>query len=146
MMAEDACTLHGTCVAVAGAGVLILGPPGSGKSDLALRLIDSGAGELVADDQVSVVRRGARLIASAPKALAGLLEIRGLGIVPVKALNDVALSLVVNLAAASQIERLPEGATHGILGVALPSCAIDPSLASAAARVRAAVRYLAGPD
>ena len=80
--------LHGTCVSVGGEGVLILGDPGSGKSGLALRLIDEpGYGisgvllrsELVADDQVVVTRDQDRLMASSPTILRGKLEIRGLG-------------------------------------------------------------------
>jgi HPr kinase/phosphorylase len=89
-MKQSQIVLHGTCVSVGGEGVLILGKPGSGKSALALRLVDEpGHGisgvplrsELVADDQVIVTRDQGRLMASAPGALRGKLEIRGLGIV-----------------------------------------------------------------
>ena len=71
--------VHGTCIAIDGAGVLLRGPSGCGKSDLALRLIDGGA-VLVADDRVSLEARAGDLVASAPDALAGLLEVRGVGI------------------------------------------------------------------
>src|SRR5690349_5084103 len=67
---------YGTCVAKDGAGVLLIGPPGSGKSDLALRLLYQGF-QLIADDQVAIEDG----IAKPPAALAGLLEVRGLGIV-----------------------------------------------------------------
>ncbi|MCA3574861.1 MAG: HPr kinase/phosphatase C-terminal domain-containing protein, partial [Aestuariivirga sp.] len=115
-MHEEA-LIHGTCLAIGGAGVLLLGQPGSGKSDLALRLIDgSGTGlsgiargaRLVADDQVAVRRSGAKLVASAPAALAGKLEIRGLGIVDIDAAPEAELKLAVRLSPAAEIERLPD--------------------------------------
>ena len=77
--------VHGTCVAVAGVGVLLRGPPGSGKSDLALRLIDRGA-ELVADDRVTLRREDDGIVASAPASLAGLIEVRGVGVARVPAI------------------------------------------------------------
>jgi HPr Serine kinase C-terminal domain len=78
--ATDALMVHGTVVAIDGGGVLLRGPSGRGKSDLALRLIDAGA-RLVADDQVLLQRSGMQVLARAPAVLAGLLEIRGVGIV-----------------------------------------------------------------
>src|ERR1700722_4969710 len=68
--------MHGSCVSRDGEAVLVVGPPGSGKSDLVLRLLSRGF-ELVADDQVTITDG----IASSPEELAGLLEVRGLGIV-----------------------------------------------------------------
>ena len=130
--------------------MLLLGPSGSGKSDLALRMIDApgqGTGEevlearLVADDQVLVRRVGECLIASAPSSLKGLLEVRGLGIVGISALCDeIALSLALQLVPSSKVERLPdtEGSQIDILGVALPVLEIAPFHASAPAFVRAA--------
>lgn len=70
--------VHASCVAIGGRGVLLVGPSGSGKSDLALRLIDGGA-ELVADDRVALRLADGRPVADAPPALAGLLEIREIG-------------------------------------------------------------------
>ena len=141
--------VHGTCLVIGGCGVLLLGPPGSGKSDLALRLIDqSGRGtgletmtaRLVADDQVVITKRDDRLFAAAPPGLAGLLEVRGFGIVTVECVPEAELRLAVRLAQASTIERLPEtGASVVLLGVALPEIAVDAAAASAPARIRAAV-------
>jgi serine kinase of HPr protein (carbohydrate metabolism regulator) len=149
---SDTILLHGTCVAVGDCGVLLLGPPGAGKSDLALRLIDQeGAGtsgqrrkaRLVADDQVAICRNGEILLASAPERLAGRLEVRGIGIVAVPVVESVALRLAVRLAAAASIERLPDVAMrHEILGLALQAVAIDAASPSAAARVRAAIDHL----
>jgi HPr kinase/phosphorylase len=150
-MKDKQTILHGTCVSVGGKGVLILGAPGAGKSDLALKLIDeAGYGtsskllrsQLVADDQVVITRRGNRLAASAPPALKGKLEIRGLGIVDVKTKPKVNLSLVVKLQAHAHIERMPDRATFKTLDVSLPLMEIDGSTASATARLRAAVNRL----
>lgn len=150
---HDEALIHGTCLSVGGEGVLLLGQPGSGKSDLALRLID-GAGtglsgiargaKLVADDQVVVRRSGSRLIASAPAALAGKLEIRGLGIVDVDTALEAELKLAVRLSPATDIERLPDltRARMEILGATIPLVLIDPESASAPARIRAALDHL----
>lgn len=138
--------VHGTCVALAGCGVLILGPSGSGKSDLALRLIDQpgrGTGgerlsaRLVADDQVRITSRQGRLVATAPPALAGLMEVRGLGIVALDCAAEAELELVVRLAEAKDIERLPERSQCVLFDLAVPEIAIDPRSPSAPARVRA---------
>lgn len=134
--------LHASCVAIEGLGVLLRGPSGVGKSDLALRLIDAGA-TLVADDQVELELGGGQVIARAPDALEGLLEVRGLGIVRLAFLREIALALVVDLAAEIP-ERMPEPATAELLGVALPLLGLDPRPPSAAATLRLAVRVAAG--
>jgi HPr kinase/phosphorylase len=121
---------HGTCVARDGAGVLLIGPPGAGKSDLALRLIGRGF-VLVADDQVEITDR----VASAPETLSGLLEVRGLGIVRLPHVARADLKLVVSLIESS--ERLPAPLTHATLG--LPMVHLDPASASAADRVALAL-------
>ena len=154
-MKEHQTCLHGTCVSVSGEGVLLLGEPGTGKSDLALRLIDEpGYGmsenlmrsELVSDDQVIVTRDQDRLMASAPATIRGKLEIRGLGIVTLDTQPSVTLSLVVKLQIQSRIERLPDPATFDILGLALPLVEIDGNSPSAPARLRAALHWLKQPN
>jgi serine kinase of HPr protein (carbohydrate metabolism regulator) len=143
--------MHATCLAIAGQGLLILGRPGAGKSDIALRLIDEpgyGLGkdlrraELVADDQVLIRRDGAVLRASAPAAtIAGKLEIRGLGIVDVPYRESAELAICVRFAPASEIDRMPPPAAEEILGIALPVFLIDPASPSAPARIRAALDW-----
>lgn len=111
--------VHATTIDIAGLGVLIFGASGAGKSDLALRLIGEGA-LLVADDQTEVeIVGGARLRASMPKRIAGLIEARGVGVVraPTKLATD--LRLAVSLIAA-EVERMPESRTWSLPGQAEP--------------------------
>ena len=135
--------LHATCVSISGTGVLIRGLSGSGKSDLALRLIDQGA-ELVSDDYCEITVEGARLIAAVPATIAGKLEIRGYGIVQLPYIEKVAVGLIVDLVKADEIERLPENSTTTIENIALPWLRLDPFTPSAAHKVRMIVRILAG--
>jgi serine kinase of HPr protein (carbohydrate metabolism regulator) len=133
--------VHGTCIALADSGVLLRGPPGSGKSDLALRLFDLGA-RLLADDQVCLSKRAGELWASAPPALAGLLEVRGIGLVRVEPAGETRLRLVVDLLPAERIERLPEQASCRIDDVELRQCALAAFEASAPQKVRLLVHAL----
>ena len=136
--APNEMTLHATCVALGDRGVLITGPSGNGKSDLALRLIDEGA-KLVADDLATLRAEDGGLLALAPPRLAGKIEVRGIGIMPVASAPEVRLALEVALAPSAEIERLPEPETVQYLGVALPRVPLDPFTASAAAKVRLAL-------
>jgi HPr kinase/phosphorylase len=113
--------IHASCASLDGAGVLLVGPPGSGKSDLVLRLLDRGFC-LVADDRVEIEDGMAR----APAALAGLLEIRGFGIVCLPHVAAARLALVVNL---ERGERLPLPQRHAATG--LPLINLDPERAAA---------------
>ena len=133
---------HATCVAVDGAGVLIRGESGAGKSDLALRLIDGGA-LLVADDYCDLTANGQLVQATVPAKIAGKLEVRGYGIVSLPYQASCTISLVVDLAPADHIPRLPDRDTCDVLGVAVPHASIDPKSASAPARVRAVIKDLA---
>jgi serine kinase of HPr protein (carbohydrate metabolism regulator) len=130
-------TIHASTVSLNGRAVLISGPSGSGKSDLALRLLDRGF-VLVSDDQTIVRRDGDRLLAAAPPNIAGKLEIRGIGIVELEQVNDVPVALLVELT--GDIERLPDDSRERpILGVKLPLVSIDAMTASAASKVGVAL-------
>jgi HPr kinase/phosphorylase len=142
--------VHATAVALKAQGrtwqaVLLRGPSGAGKSDLAARLIEAGA-RLVADDQTELERRGRRLMAACPKTLAGLLEVRGVGIVKLRRSQLVAhapVALLVDLVPPQRLERLPEPARESLLGVALPVLALAPFEASASAKLRLALAQIA---
>lgn len=142
--------IHANCISISGCGVLLSGPPGSGKSDLTLRLIDEpgrGTGtnvmstNLIADDQVLLCIKKGCLVAKAPPALAGLMEVRGLGIVPVPYLEEVQVFLSVHLVEGDLPERMPDFETDHVsfLGIDVPRISIDPKLPSAPARLRSAV-------
>ncbi|MGE5147594.1 MAG: HPr kinase/phosphorylase [Candidatus Eiseniibacteriota bacterium] len=133
--------VHATCVEVEGMGVLLRGPSGSGKSDLALRLIDGGA-RLVADDRTDLAVEDGRLIATCPAALAGRLEVRGVGIGSVPSVARAVVGLVVDLVAADRVERLPDWAPCRIDGIAVPCLALAPFEASAPAKLRLAARWV----
>jgi HPr kinase/phosphorylase len=107
--------VHGTAIAIAGRAALIRGPSNSGKSDLALRCLMQAPTpllphtvELVSDDQVLIERGDRHLLVRAPAAIQGLLEVRGLGIVRIPAIDSGQLSLIVDLVAPEKVERLPE--------------------------------------
>lgn len=135
-------TIHATCVALAGTGLLLRGASGSGKSDLALRLIDGGA-LLVADDRVALALEDGRVVARPPAALAGFLEVRGLGPMPMPSTAAAPVALVIDLVPGASIERLPEPRSCAYLGIVLPLFALDPFEASAPAKVRVMVHAAA---
>lgn len=130
--------LHASTVAIDGQAILITGISGSGKSDLALRLIDRGA-TLVSDDYTLVVRSDAALLASAPATIRGKLEVRGIGLVECESLDVARAALLVRLGGV--IERLPTGEDHEVIaGVRLPAISIAPFEASAPIKVEYALR------
>jgi HPr kinase/phosphorylase len=140
----DKLLLHATAIAIDGRAVLLRGASGSGKSDLALRLIDAGA-RLVADDQSELCRRGAEVIVRAPAAISGLLEVRGIGIMRLDALAEAPVALVVDLVLAETIERLPARRCETILGLALPLIRVAPFEASVTAKLRLALHAFTAP-
>jgi serine kinase of HPr protein (carbohydrate metabolism regulator) len=133
-------TMHASTVAINGRAVLLTGPSGAGKSDLALQLLER-AFMLVSDDQTIVSRDGDRLIASAPPAIAGKLEIRGIGIVDLETVGDVPVALLVELT--SDVQRLPDEKRElPVLGIRLPLVSVDARAASAASKIALALDRL----
>lgn len=121
--------------------MLIRGAPGSGKSDLALRLVEEGA-RLVADDRTDLAVVEGRLVATAPPAIAGKLEVRGIGIVDARMAAEAPVALIVDLRQADQIERLPERDVEAVAGVSVPRIDLAPFEASATAKIRLALRLI----
>lgn len=130
-------TVHASAVAIDGRAVLIEGRSGSGKSDLALRLIDRGA-KLISDDYTLVLRHGAGLIARSPATITGKMEVRGVGIVDLPCVSDVPVALIVQLG--GEIMRLPERRLRRVAGIDVRQVAIDPFHASAPIKVELALR------
>lgn len=133
--------IHASCIELAGAGILLRGPSGSGKSDLALRLIDGGA-RLVADDRTDLTAEDGALIASPPATILGKLEVRGIGIMTLPSVARARVGMAVDLVDPSSVERLPKGQRCSYLGIDLPLIAVAPFEASAPAKLRAAARAL----
>lgn len=138
--------IHASCVAVDGRAILLRGPSGSGKSDLALRLIEAGA-FLVADDQVVLEAVGGVLFANPPEPLAGMIEVRGIGIIEDQPWQGAPVALVIDLVEPDRVERLPEPQTCVLEGVELPCLSLAAFEASASAKIRVAIASLeaAGP-
>ena len=137
MVVPSSDRLHATTVAIDGVAVMIEGASGSGKSDLALRLIDRGA-TLVSDDQTLVVRSGKGLLARAPTTIAGQIEVRGIGILTMPHVDDVPVGLLVRVDGA--IERMPDRRARKIVGIDVRQFAVDPFHASAPIKVELALR------
>ncbi|MCZ8316774.1 HPr kinase/phosphatase C-terminal domain-containing protein [Phreatobacter sp.] len=151
-------SLHATAVLVGAKALLIRGAPGSGKTSLALRLValgEAGASifvRLVADDRVHLAASGGRLVVSAPAAIAGLAEQRGIGLRPIPFESAAVIGLVVDLGAADAA-RMPEEAalTASIAGVSLArlpvAAGVDPLpiVASAISWCRIPAAVLAAP-
>jgi serine kinase of HPr protein (carbohydrate metabolism regulator) len=134
-------TLHATGVAIEGRTVLLCGPSGSGKSDLALRLIDRGA-LLVSDDYTLVKRVDGRLIATAPSTIAGQMEVRGIGIVALPHQDEAPIALLIDLC--EQVERMPmERASRTVAGIQVPVAKLNPFEISAPIKVEMALKAFA---
>jgi serine kinase of HPr protein (carbohydrate metabolism regulator) len=145
--------VHGTCVALGRKAALLRGPPGSGKSDLALRFLflarrgpaalDPPA--LVADDQVCIRRDGERVLATAPDSIRGQMEVRALGIVGVKAAAEAEVVLVVELVDPGAVPRMPApDSTFRLAGVDLPLLQLAPLEASAPIKLALAIARARG--
>lgn len=147
-------TLHGTAIAMGGKAVLLRGPPGAGKSDLALRCLAVAAPlllpepvYLVCDDRAFLSRHGGALIVAVPEQIRGQIEVRGLGIVPVPSQPSARLVLVADLVAGDQpVERMPDPVAIVFEGIAIALMRVHPFEASAALKVLMALRATEGGD
>lgn len=128
-----------SAVAIGGRAVLIEGPPGSGKSSLALALIDRGAG-LIGDDAVTLTCADHRLTATPPPNIAGLLELRGIGLVRLAVAGPVPVALILTLGGEA-VERFPETVPRrAIAGALVPVLAFDPGAIAPAVRAEWALK------
>lgn len=131
-------TIHGSCVLVGGAGVLIRGASGAGKSRLVRELLARGAAlgrfvRLVADDRVALAAAGGRLVARPHPTLAGLVEVRGFGLATLPHESAAVVRLLVELVTADDIPRMPRAAegTIRLHGIDVPRLfASDPAAAA----------------
>ena len=132
-------TIHASTVSIDGRAVMIMGRSGSGKSDLALRLIDRGA-FLVSDDYTLLQRDNDRLIATAPPTILGKIEVRGIGIVRMPPLAEAVVKLLITLD--DPVGRLPDETipTRRFAGIDVPVIAVAPFEASAPIKVELALR------
>lgn len=136
-------TVHATTVSIDGRAVMIAGPSGSGKSDLALRLIDRGA-RLVSDDYTIARRTGGRLMATAPDTISGKMEVRGIGIIDMPHDDNVPVALLIDLF--DIVDRMPlEPLTRSIAGIDIPVMKIAARECSAPIKVELALRRF-GPE
>jgi serine kinase of HPr protein (carbohydrate metabolism regulator) len=141
-MNGDSVQVHGTSVELGGMAILLRGMSGSGKSDLALRLIDRGA-RLIADDRTQITREGRRLMASSPAPIIGLLEVRGVGVMTVASMDTAPLGLIVDLVDNRAVERLPDPEYVDVLGLRVRRLRLAPFAASTPAKLRLVVSALA---
>lgn len=126
--------------------VLLRGPSGCGKSDLALRLIVDHGAVLLADDRVDVGAVGQTVMTSAPANLAGLLEVRGIGLLRLPVHGSAPVALVVDLVARNDVERLPEPASVMLCNIAVPCVRLHAFDASSAHKIIAALAVVKQPQ
>lgn len=132
--------VHATAVAIDGKGILIIGSSGSGKSDLAIHLIDRGA-ILISDDQVIVSRKQGKVTLNPPANIAGKIELYSLGIHEVEYASDLPLVMVVRLVDKS--DRYPlDRQTYQILDFHLPLITLDSYRSTAPIKVEMALKQI----
>lgn len=143
--------LHGTAVEMTVAGlppaaVFLRGTSGSGKSDLAFRLIEMTGARLIADDQVALETRHARIYADAVPATRGLLEVRGIGLLRLPVAPATPVALVVDLVRRDDVPRMPEDKKMDILGIPVPFLRLHAFDAATPYKIRAAMTVVRKPE
>ena len=140
-------TIHASAARVGTRGVLIRGASGSGKSSLLLSLVVGGGDAmLIADDRVVLAAKGGRLVAAVPEAIAGRMEVRGVGIVRRPHVSPAPIDLVVDLLPLAECPRLPDADERRtvIEGIAVARIFVAVGAADGPARVRAVLATLCG--
>ncbi len=133
-------SIHATAVGIRQKGVLIIGPSGSGKSDLALHLIDRGA-QLISDDQVIVTFENDIAILNPPQKIAGKIEVYALGVFEIPFVKNIALSMIVKLS--NDSERFPfSKPTDRFYDIDVPSITLDSNRSTAAIKVELALQRI----
>lgn len=131
--------VHGSCVKFEEKGILIVGPSGSGKSDLALRIIDAG-GLLIADDYVEIKTENGQIFGHVPDNIKGLMEVRGIGLINLTYISFIQIDLVLELTNRDEIIRLPEKKFFDLDGIKISSFNFDAFSVSAIAKLRMLLR------
>ena len=141
-------TVHASAILLGETGILVRGASGSGKSSLVMELLggDAGTAHFVADDRVILSVLHGRLVADVPPSLAGLLEVRGLGIVKRPHIAPVVIRLIVDLVAPENCPRLPEEAEARaeIGGLSLPRLSLPAGGTEGRERIHAAIGHFSG--
>lgn len=140
MSETDDILIQATAVAIDGRAVIFEGPPGSGKSSLALSLIDRSA-KLIGDDGVRLHRQGEQVLASPPPNITGLLEIRGVGLVNLPTCEAMPVALILKLVDIGHAERLPGMLiTRDYFGLEVPVLPFVPGSKAPALRAEWALK------
>jgi len=127
---------HATSVVFCGRGLLLMGPSGSGKSDLALRIMDAG-GSLISDDYTQLTVSNHQLFGSPPENIKGMMEVRGVGLLRVPYIRSTRLDVVITCDSIESIERMPQAIHTEIEGIQLRQLSLYPFESSAVAKLRA---------
>lgn len=143
--------MHATCVAIEGAGILLRGASGKGKSDLAHRLIAVHGAELVADDQTVLTLDKSYVVAACKEGWEGQLELRGLGIATMPHAQNVPIALAIDLVDRGEVPRLPDPAFVTLIGVEVPLLKLHAFDQSTPTKILVAAKHLPrfgfpGPD
>lgn len=134
-------TIHASCIAINNKAILLLGKSGSGKSDLALRLIDGGA-QLITDDYVEITACETTLTAAPPQKLEGLIEAQGVGILTMPFIHDIEIKLAINLIPREEVERLPEPQFFSCLEQQIPLLSLCSHDASTPTKIRFYIKQI----
>ncbi|MAH78739.1 MAG: aldolase [Rickettsiales bacterium] len=126
--------LHASSISLEDNGVLIIGPSGSGKSDLALRMIDSGA-TLISDDITTCRKINGSISLFSSEKIFGLIEVRGIGIIKVPYVENIKLKMIVKLTN-QMIDRMPQEKKKKVMGISFPIIEIQPKEVSATAKIK----------